>query len=323
MNKITVAYAPDVNMLPLTLVSMASILHNAKKTDEIEFVIMYSPANLPEKYLHTFGNLQGIKNYSLNMVKIDQSIFDGFPCPNWVTVEAWYRCLLADLLPDNEKVLYLDCDTIVRSSLSDLFKTDLEANLVGVIEDVSKSKDNSERIALNDNFYFISGVLLINLKAWRKADFFNKLKNIVMTDVKVTNDQDALNKTCDGLKCRLSPKYDYMHVWWRKNEHQYDEKYAKEFVKAEENPVIVHFTGVKPNNPACKIKFCHEYQEYSKLVPAYDLLQKEIGSKKTGKGREKLSLWKRIFWIEKSTDRKHWYISLLGFTFKIKCKVSQ
>jgi hypothetical protein len=37
MNKITVAYAPDVNMLPLTLVSMASVLQNAKKTDEIEF----------------------------------------------------------------------------------------------------------------------------------------------------------------------------------------------------------------------------------------------------------------------------------------------
>ena len=137
MNKITIAYAPDNNVLPLTLVSMASVLKNAKKTDEIEFVILYS--SLDEKYLPMFDNLQTIKPYKLNAIKIDESIFDGFPCPNWVTVEAWFRCLLADLLPSIDKVLYLDCDTIVRSSLSDMFKVDLEDNLVGVIEDVSRS----------------------------------------------------------------------------------------------------------------------------------------------------------------------------------------
>lgn len=317
MNKITIAYAPDNNVLPLTLVSMASVLQNAKKTDEIEFVILYS--SLDEKYLPMFDNLQTIKPYKLNAIKIDESIFDGFPCPNWVTVEAWFRCLLADLLPSIDKVLYLDCDTIVRSSLSDMFKVDLEDNLVGVIEDVSRSKTNASRIALEDNFYFNSGVMLINTKAWRKVDFFNHLKNIVMTDGKIGNDQDALNKACDNKKCRLSPKYDYMHVWWRKNQHEYDEKYAKEFEKAENNPIIVHFTGVKPNNPACKNKFCNEYAEYAKLVPAYDTLNKETAVKKTGKGRDKLPLWKRFLWVEKSTDRKHTYITFLGITLKIKC----
>ena len=317
MNKITIAYAPDNNVLPLTLVSIASVMQNAKKTDEIEFVILYS--SLDEKYLPMFDNLQTIKPYKLNAIKIDESIFDGFPCPNWVTVEAWFRCLLADLLPSIDKVLYLDCDTIVRSSLSDMFKVDLEDNLVGVIEDVSRSKINASRIALEDNFYFNSGVMLINTKAWRKVDFFNHLKNIVMTDGKIGNDQDALNKACDNKKCRLSPKYDYMHVWWRKNQHEYDEKYAKEFEKAENNPIIVHFTGVKPNNPACKNKFCNEYAEYAKLVPAYDTLNKETAVKKTGKGRDKLPLWKRFLWVEKSTDRKHTYITFLGITLKIKC----
>ncbi len=316
MTKITIAYAPDTNFVPLTLVSMASVLKNAKKSDEITFVIMYSSLN--EKYLQMFDNLQAIKTYELKILKIDENIFDGFPCPNWVTTEAWFRCLLADLLPEEEKVLYLDCDTIVRDSLSELFKTELETNLVAVVEDVSKSKTNAERIGLEDGFYFNSGVLLINLKAWRKNDFFGCLKNIIMTDNRITNDQDALNKTSDGHKHRLAPKYDYMHVWWRKNEPEYDEKYAKDFVKAEENPIIVHFTGVKPNNPACKNKFCNEFKEYAALVPAYDVLQKEIGIKKAGKGREKLPWYKRVFSIETSTDRKHKYINLLGLTIKLK-----
>ena len=317
MTNITIAYAPDKNFVPLTLVSMASVLKNAKKSDEIEFVIMYN--DLEDKYLQTFDNLQAIKNYSLRKIKVDEKVFDGFPCPNWVTMEAWFRCLLADLLPDMDMVLYLDCDTIIRSSLSDLFKLDLGDNLAGVIEDVSGSKEKAQNIDLADGFYFNSGVMLINLKAWRKIDFFAKLKNIVMTDAKVSNDQDALNKACDNFKYRLAPKYDYMQVWWRKNTPQYDDKYMAEFARAEENPVIVHFTGKKPNHPACKNKFLPEFKEYAKLVPAYDILQKEIGVKEAGKGREKLPLYKRIFSIETSTDRKHKYINILGITLKLKC----
>ncbi len=316
MTKITVAYAPDKNFVPLTLVSMASVLRNARKNDEIEFVIMY--ADLEDKYLQIFDNLQAIKPYSLKKLKVDEKVFDGFPCPNWVTTEAWFRCLLADLLPNDDKVLYLDCDTIVRNSLDNLFKLDFGNCLVGVIEDVSGSKDKAKNIALTDGFYFNSGVMLINLNAWRKIDFFSKLKNIVMTDAKVSNDQDALNKACDGQKYRLSPKYDYMQVWWRKNTPQYDDKYMADFLKAEENPIIVHFTGKKPNHPACKNKFLPEFKEYAKLVPAYDVLQKEIGLKEAGKGREKLPLYKRIFSVETSSDRKHKYINLFGLTLKIK-----
>ena len=316
MTKITVAYAPDKNFVPLTLVSMASVLRNARKNDEIEFVIMY--ADLEDKYLQIFDNLQAIKPYSLKKLKVDEKVFDGFPCPNWVTTEAWFRCLLADLLPNDDKVLYLDCDTIVRNSLDNLFKLDFGNCLVGVIEDVSCSKDKAKNIALTDGFYFNSGVMLINLNAWRKIDFFSKLKNIVMTDAKVSNDQDALNKACDGQKYRLSPKYDYMQVWWRKNTPQYDDKYMADFLKAEENPIIVHFTGKKPNHPACKNKFLPEFKEYAKLVPAYDVLQKEIGLKEAGKGREKLPLYKRIFSVETSSDRKHKYINLFGLTLKIK-----
>ena len=318
MTRISIAYAPDNNLVTLTLTSMASVLKNAKKSDEIEFVILYSSAHLDEKYLQTFDNLQAIKSYDLKLINIDEKVFDGFPCPNWVTVEAWFRCLLADLLPDCDKVLYLDCDTIVRESLADLFKCELEENLVAVVEDVSKSKQNAERIGLKDEFYFNSGVLLINTKAWRKVDFFNCLKNIVMTDKRIGNDQDALNKACDGKKYRLSPKYDYMHVWWRKNTPEYDEKYLKDFQKAEQNPIIVHFTGIKPNNSNCKNAFTCEFIEYSKLVPAYDVLHKETAVQKTGKGRNKLPWWKRLLWVEKSTDRKHLYITIFGITLKIK-----
>ncbi len=294
MTQITIAYAPDNNRVTLTLTAMASVLKNAKKTDKIEFVILYSPHHLSEKYLPTFDNLQAIKPYKLNMIKVDENIFDNFPCSDGVTIESWFCSLLADLMPGNDNVLYMHCDTMVKSSLADLFDTDLGDNLVGVVEDIYTSKQNAQRLQLNDNFYFNSGVVLINTKAWRKADFYNKLRNTVLINRNILNEQDALNKVCDNKKFVLTPKYNFMQVWWKKFHHEYSASYLKEYEKASEKPVIVHFVGAKPNTAICKNKFVAEFLECSTLVPAYDTLQKEIKSNKTSKTCENVSLWKKL-----------------------------
>lgn len=315
MTKITIAYAPDKNFVTLTLVSMASVLSNAAADDEIEFAIMHS--GLDEKYLNAFNDLQHLKPYKLTLLSIDASVFEGFPNANWVTAEAWFRCLLADLLPEHSKVLYLDCDTIVRASLSELFNIDLGTYFVGVIEDNTKSKQKAEHINLSDGFYFNSGVIYINLSLWRQVDFFHTLRELVLEDFSIGNDQDALNKACDGRKLRLDPKYDYMQVWWRKNKSDYAADYQALYDKAAEDPVIVHFTGVKPNNSECRNTFAPEFRYYATLVPNYDSLQKEIGVKKASDRRPKLPFYKRLLWAEKSTDRKHLYIYFLGIKLKL------
>lgn len=304
MSPITIAYAPDNNRITLTLAAMASVLKNAKKTDKIEFVILYSPEHLNEKYLPTFDNLQAIKPYKINLIKIDDKIFDNFPCSEWVTIEAWFCSLLADLVPNNDNVLYMHCDTMVKESLSDLFKTNLEDNLVGVVEDVFAPKKNSDRLGINDNTYFNSGVILINTKAWRKADFYNQLRNTVLVNKNILNEQDAFNKVCDNKKLILSPKYNYMHVWWKKMSHEYSDKYFKEYEKAAEKPVVVHFIGAKPNSAGCKNKFAAEFLEYTKLVPAYDTMHKEIKLNKNGKSVEKQDFWRKISMLFKKGVKK-------------------
>lgn len=315
MTKITIAYAPDKNFVPLTLVSMASVLAHAAVDDEIEFAIMHS--GLDEKYLNAFNNLQHLRPYKLMLLPVDTAVFEGFPNANWVTSEAWFRCLLADLLTEHSKVLYLDCDTIVRASLNELFNIDLGSHLVGVIEDITKSKEKAEHISLNDGFYFNSGVMYINLSLWRQVDFFHTLRELVLEDFTIGNDQDALNKACDGRKLRLNPTYDYMQVWWRKNKSDYSTDYQALYDKATENPVIVHFTGVKPNSLDCRNTFTSEFRHYATLIPNFESLQKEIGVKKASDRRPKLPFYKRLLWVAKSADRKHLYIYFLGI--KVKC----
>lgn len=304
MTQITIAYAPDNNRVTLSLTSMTSVLKNAKKNDEIEFVILYSPQHLDEKYLPTFDNLQSIKPYKLNLIKVDESIFDNFPCSEGITVESWFCSLLADLMPNNDNVLYMHCDTMVKSSLSDLFNTDLADNLVGVVEDIYTSKQQAQRLQLNDNLYFNSGVVLINTKAWRKEDFYNQLRNAVLVNKNISSEQDALNIVCDNKKLILTPKYNFMEVWWKKFVHEYDDAYFKEYEKASEKPIIVHFVGAKPNTAGCKNKFVGEFNEYSAMVPAYDVLQKELKSDIKGKTSEKKTLWKKILNFIQNTVKK-------------------
>jgi lipopolysaccharide biosynthesis glycosyltransferase len=204
----------------------------------------------------------------------------------------------------NDNVLYMHCDTIVRESLSDLFKIDLGDNLVGVVEDIFIAKQQSNRLEINDNLYFNSGVMLINTKAWRKADFYNQLRNIVLVNKNILNEQDALNKVCNDKKLILSPKYNFMQVWWKKFVYEYDEKYLKEYEKASEKPVIVHFIGAKPNTQTCRNKFTDEFLEYSKLVPTYEAMQKEFKLNKNTKVIEKQNFWKKIFALLKKGLKK-------------------
>ena len=291
MTKITIAYTTDANTLPQTLVSMVSVLKNARKNDEAEFAVLYS--RLEDKYCQTLDNLQAVKNYHLRLLKVDGNIFDGFPVPEAASSESWFKCLLADLLPEEDKVLYLDNDTIVRASLDELFKLEMDNTLIAGIENIEKSTSQAERLMLTDNLFVNTDVVLMNLKQWRKEDFFASLKTTVMTDHKIADVQDALNKACDGRKYRLSPKYNYMAPAGRKTEPDYDDKALKEFAKAEENPIIVHFNCAKP--AASKNKFAPEFIEDSKLVPAFDTMQKESSQASAAvKQADKTPWYKRV-----------------------------
>jgi lipopolysaccharide biosynthesis glycosyltransferase len=88
----------------------------------------------------------------------------------------YFRCLLPDVLPpDQKRVVYLDADTMVDGDLGELWGRDLYGDPVGAVRDplgtVSAAiGDWRERGLDGDAGYFNSGVLLIDLDAWRAAD---------------------------------------------------------------------------------------------------------------------------------------------------------
>ena len=100
------------------------------------------------------------------------------------------RCALGTMLPDEERVLWLDCDTIVNEDITDLFETDLSGYYYAGVIEPSKSKDVFR--------YINAGVLLCNLVLLR--GLYKEQEMIAFLNSCKFNwvDQDVINLLCQG-----------------------------------------------------------------------------------------------------------------------------
>ena len=135
-----------------------------------------------------------------------------------VSVASLFRLLLPELLPvEIEKVLYLDCDLIVRADISALWRTDIaDVPLAAVGEWNPRAHKASSPAGIRryrelgispNQRLFNAGVLLVNLAYWRRSLLapraFDYIRH-VGPEVR-WHEQEALNVVCDGRYRKLEP----------------------------------------------------------------------------------------------------------------------
>jgi len=116
---------------------------------------------------------------------------------------AYARLLIADLLsPELPRVLYLDCDIICTGALRPLWQLAPTIPLLGAVLDRAGERWKVRLGLPADAPYFNSGVLLVNLDAWRRDDVAGQLVEWVAAnpDKLGLADQDAINMCLrDGI----------------------------------------------------------------------------------------------------------------------------
>ena len=309
--KISIAYAPDDNYVNQTVVSMKSVLeHN----EQVEFIIMYS--KLSAESMQKLGAVGG----SLRLIKMDESQFADLTLSKWVTVQAWFRIKLPDLCKDLDKVLYLDCDTLIRGNLDELFSLDLTDKYLAGVKDVWGVSKYVKRLGMKSGVYVNSGMLLFNCDYCRKEHFFDKVVDFAKNNAKIIEfcDQDSINKVVDEHKLVISPKYNLMDTWWRGGYYEFEGEEETEYLQAKENPVIVHLTGLKPAFKGCGNKFKDEWWEVAKKTKIYDELLRDYMASKEPSNKE--PLLRQIFSIknEYKGKTKTKVLRLLGLKIKLK-----
>lgn len=182
----------DDNYAMPTAVTIKSIIENANMRCSVNvFTVELSKTNidmlerLSNDKVTVIVHKVDVEKYKDKLDKINQKTH--------VSPAALIKFELCNLFPSNVKsVLYIDSDIIIKDSLEKLFKLDLEGYLLAASFEfwnyVVNIRENSDYSV--PNFYFNSGVMLMNLEEFRKNNISTKL-----WEEKIRQSQDPKNKS--------------------------------------------------------------------------------------------------------------------------------
>lgn len=253
------------------------------------------------------------KNKNIIYHEVKSELFKDFPIGDaYINITTYYRLLLPDILKDISKVLYLDCDIIVNSSLTELLETNIsDYSVAGVRDRINNNIRLYNRLRYDIKYGYINaGMLLINLKRWREKNIFKKALSIAKNNPSIlkNHDQDIINMIFYDSKKILDFKYNLLEYYLYTEEWLYlDRKYYPKIIEACKNPVIVHFCmPQKPWHIECINPYKELYYKYREMTPWPELKLVHKKEKLSKKQKLKLALEKLgLYKVErKSTLRK-------------------
>lgn len=277
----TIVLATDDCFAQHCAVTMRSILDFNR---DVEFYILTE--GLMEENENRLRCVAG--SCALNLCKVDSEALKGFPMPDVktekISIATYYRLFITQLLPASVgKVLYLDCDLVVRGSLSELWETDMTGKALAAVHypDCPTMTKNCMRLGLNPSpkgggqeggsGYFNAGVLLMNLDFWRTHNLPQRYFDFIAEGKYPLRqrDQDVLNAVTGAETASLPWKYNVMG-----NELETIKEIVAgeqlEYVKSLEkvDPVIVHFSfRLKPWEFGCRNPYKKDYRRTLKRTP--------------------------------------------------------
>ena len=244
-NGIPVVWGLDEKYVLPAFVVMHSILVHSNKKYHFYILTADNILEQVEEYSDLLRKKYG--NFDISIKTVDEDLFEGAEIHNQhLSVAAYFRLLIPELITEHEKCIYLDCDILVNGDLSELFEIDLEDNyLAGVkdchiIEDTPREREHQKVLGIpSRNKYINSGVMLLNLGKMRE-DILVKEFLYQMNRENWFEDQDVLNYCCYPYIKILPLKYNLFHFYYGKSiKFLYHLDYEKQDFEFSE-PFIIH-----------------------------------------------------------------------------------
>lgn len=272
-----ILYTLNDKFVPQVAAGITSVCENNKDFKEINFYLMsMGITDTNKKKLQKY-----IKKYKRNIVFIEldnlNKYFDfDFDTNGWNPI-VLARLLLDKLLPKElDRVLYLDGDTIVRDSLTELWKTDMNGYAIAASIEPTIDKKRKKSMEMAGFPYYNAGVLLVDLKKWRKDKVGEQIINYYHNhDGKLfANDQDAINGSQKGKIYTLSPRYNFYNIFYQYSYRFLSRLCDFEYISrdiykyAVDNPAIIHYLGEeRPWRIGNKHKYRDDYLKYLNMTP--------------------------------------------------------
>jgi lipopolysaccharide biosynthesis glycosyltransferase len=279
LTKIPVAFICDSHYVVPTVVAITSLICN--KNPDTYYDVYIIAADLSEMEIGKFHEFREPRA-DIQIIKVSLKKFKDIPKFIHITSTSCFEFDLPDLIPHEDKVLYLDGDVIIRKDLSDLFETNINDYYAGVVKDIGMVNNS-----LHIQDYFNSGVMLLNLKLMRNNDTSTVLFNNRRSSDNLTfMDQDCFNIVFEK-KVKLLPliynccynifmhyrggfTLDYINKYFGTNYSSVDHIIKGSF--------IIHLASHEKPWIYFDSDFVHEWDEYFKKSPVklYKLKRKSV-----------------------------------------------
>lgn len=176
----------------------------------------------------------------------------------------FFRLVLDRVLASREKVIYIDCDTIVLGDLGELWELDLEEHPVAAVHDYIMESFCRGRVLSADftgslpaktylktyvgiadedcGRYFQAGLLVMNLRRIRELNITQQMTDALLGRKYWFLDQDVLNKYFCGSHLSLPAEWNVINMI-DEISGNLEEHRVKELKKARERAKLIHFAG--------------------------------------------------------------------------------
>ena len=157
--------------------------------------------------IDALGAALGIK---LDRIEIDADAFADLAVRRGhLTRSTYLRLLIPDLMPDADRVVYMDCDMVVTDDLSPLAALPLGDAVVAAVPDPSPDAAELTSTGIARGDYVNAGLLVMNLPVWRSDGIAARCLALLSDPVRplLSEDQSALNIAAKGRIAMLPGRF--------------------------------------------------------------------------------------------------------------------
>lgn len=287
-DEIPVVFACNDAFVPVAATSIRSLLDHVSPDRFYDLVLLEADVTADNKKILQ-GMLAGYEDHvSLRFFNAARLV-NGYSLKAnaHISVETFFRFLIQEILPDCDKVLYLDCDLIVNDDVAKLYEMELGDSLLAAARDpdfvgqINGANPTTveyckEDFPMKDPYqYFQAGVLLLNTKAMRQAYSLKEWLTFAMHPYKY-NDQDVLNLYCEGrirfFHMRWNMLTDCDHYRVQNVITFTPEAMYREYREARQDPKIIHYAGFMKPWYRPDEDFAQLFWQVAQRTPYYELL---------------------------------------------------
>lgn len=196
---ISMSFSVSDNYSQHLAVVLTSVLVNNPHS---QFVFHILHRNISEENQYLIKTIE--RNYSNCKVEfhlVDSTVFEKFPIPKeleHITMEAYFRYALPELLKNEKRTIYTDVDILCIGNIRPLWEIDLKGNVIAAVSEGEDGVFKKKLLGLDgDAPYFNSGVLVMDLETMRSESSAAVLMDNTIKYAKIIAwpDQDIINIT--------------------------------------------------------------------------------------------------------------------------------